>query len=593
MKKAVLPAKVADISAIASFEKKVVLRWTSVGGDEYRIHWAVKPIVEPTFKLAGFDIPYPDTNRAHAVNIYRSHAIDAPVKPKTAGAIEEVVLGPFPDSVVGKKIYFDVQAVNIVSEVDMARSPLSNTDSIVLNGSALAAGPVFTIDAQNKSGLAPLTTHFTCTVSSGTAASYTWYFGDGTTAATQNPQHVYDNAGDFKVVCVVKDGSGNATSHLLVVSATPHLAITNAVAMGPSEAYVVLNGKLKAEGSSPVVVSLIDKTTGAVLPVTAVKQETNSGCILSFTTAGLVEGDAYEVTLNNMKADVEVTPSADASSFIFTASFKPNRYSVRKINMSDGGYEVTGWEDCHSWDGDYGFNQPTWNCLASWGMGTSRSSALDSLKGSGLGTNLYGDSWFRLRVCDEIKNYRLSITSGALAWAPATVTLKVDDSLVWDSVKCNRSYGGDSGFVYLDAVPWRIENGFLNLTYTELCYMKVEPVTNFTDIAFNIAVEKGCETILSAGLLPNYPNPFNPVTTIVFGTGRANAATLGSAHLRLYDIKGRLVKDLTPGRLAANRLYRVVWEGRDGFGRSVASGVYVVKLTLGNRMFTRKILMIK
>lgn len=69
---------------------------------------------------------------------------------------------------------------------------------------------------------------------------------------------------------------------------------------------------------------------------------------------------------------------------------------------------------------------------------------------------------------------------------------------------------------------------------------------------------------------PNHPNPFNPRTTLAFDLPAAAA----HVRLRLYDLHGRLVVSLIDGPLPAGR-HGVVWNGADGAGRAVASGVYV------------------
>lgn len=70
----------------------------------------------------------------------------------------------------------------------------------------------------------------------------------------------------------------------------------------------------------------------------------------------------------------------------------------------------------------------------------------------------------------------------------------------------------------------------------------------------------------------NVPNPFNPATTVRFHLGQAADVRLG-----VYDLAGRLVKNLVAGFLDAGD-HQVRWEGTDGAGRSVASGTYFVRL---------------
>ena len=90
-------------------------------------------------------------------------------------------------------------------------------------------------------------------------------------------------------------------------------------------------------------------------------------------------------------------------------------------------------------------------------------------------------------------------------------------------------------------------------------------------------------------LLPNafklyepFPNPFNPMATIRFSVGTADLLSL-----RVFDITGRLVETLVNGVLQPGE-HVVVWNAA-----WLASGVYFVKLTSGQKSQTRKILLIK
>ena len=83
---------------------------------------------------------------------------------------------------------------------------------------------------------------------------------------------------------------------------------------------------------------------------------------------------------------------------------------------------------------------------------------------------------------------------------------------------------------------------------------------------------------------PNYPNPFNPHTAIPF-----TLAAAGAVRLRVYDLRGRLVRTLWDGPLAAGA-HRLDWDGRNAAGRPVASGVYLYRLEAGGQVHSRKLL---
>ncbi len=88
-------------------------------------------------------------------------------------------------------------------------------------------------------------------------------------------------------------------------------------------------------------------------------------------------------------------------------------------------------------------------------------------------------------------------------------------------------------------------------------------------------------------LAPAVPNPFNPATKIAFDLPRASLV-----RLKIYDVRGLLVATLLEEKLAAGR-HSVIWNGRDGRGRQVASGVYFSRIRAGDWRATRRMTLLK
>ncbi|MBN1165024.1 MAG: T9SS type A sorting domain-containing protein [Candidatus Krumholzibacteriota bacterium] len=88
-------------------------------------------------------------------------------------------------------------------------------------------------------------------------------------------------------------------------------------------------------------------------------------------------------------------------------------------------------------------------------------------------------------------------------------------------------------------------------------------------------------------LEPNYPNPFNPLTTIAYTIPRRSPVTLD-----IFDISGRRITRLVDQVQKAGR-YREEWNGFNQESRPVASGIYFYKLTAGKSSITRKMVLIK
>jgi hypothetical protein len=83
-------------------------------------------------------------------------------------------------------------------------------------------------------------------------------------------------------------------------------------------------------------------------------------------------------------------------------------------------------------------------------------------------------------------------------------------------------------------------------------------------------------------LHPNYPNPFNPTTYIVFDTGQ-----LAAVHLEIFDIVGNRIRTLVDDMLPAGQ-HHLQWDGRDAGGRFVVSGIYFYRLKVDHSSQTRK-----
>jgi len=88
-------------------------------------------------------------------------------------------------------------------------------------------------------------------------------------------------------------------------------------------------------------------------------------------------------------------------------------------------------------------------------------------------------------------------------------------------------------------------------------------------------------------LYPNYPNPFNPATTI-----RYELPKVSKVQLVIYDIYGREVVTLVNKTMSAGPHF-VRWKGTDGYGRDLASGVYICRFRAGDFTSSRKLLLIK
>ncbi len=93
-------------------------------------------------------------------------------------------------------------------------------------------------------------------------------------------------------------------------------------------------------------------------------------------------------------------------------------------------------------------------------------------------------------------------------------------------------------------------------------------------------------------LRQNFPNPFNPVTTITCDVPRGGSPS--PVRLVVFDVRGRAVRTLIGGddTIEPGR-HRVVWDGRDDGGAAVPSGIYLYQLAVDGRSFARKMLLLR
>ena len=93
-------------------------------------------------------------------------------------------------------------------------------------------------------------------------------------------------------------------------------------------------------------------------------------------------------------------------------------------------------------------------------------------------------------------------------------------------------------------------------------------------------------------LLANYPNPFNPETWIPY-----HLTNDSNVQISIYDINGALVRQLDLGHQRAgyytDRSHAAYWDGRNGFGERVATGIYFYQLQADDMSLLRKMVILK
>jgi len=108
----------------------------------------------------------------------------------------------------------------------------------------------------------------------------------------------------------------------------------------------------------------------------------------------------------------------------------------------------------------------------------------------------------------------------------------------------------------------------------------VSKVTDITNASL-----RALPTVYS--LSKNFPNPFNPTTTIEY-----QIPASGSVDMIIYNMTGQKVRTLVNEAKSAG-FYKVVWDGKNDMGESVASGLYFYKLVSGNFNKIEKMTLVK
>jgi hypothetical protein len=92
---------------------------------------------------------------------------------------------------------------------------------------------------------------------------------------------------------------------------------------------------------------------------------------------------------------------------------------------------------------------------------------------------------------------------------------------------------------------------------------------------------------LNTKLLENYPNPFNPTTTISF---TLSADDVGKTKLEIYNLKGQKIRHYS----IENNQSSIIWNGTDQTGKQVSSGIYFYRLISdGKHIASKKMLLLK
>lgn len=118
-------------------------------------------------------------------------------------------------------------------------------------------------------------------------------------------------------------------------------------------------------------------------------------------------------------------------------------------------------------------------------------------------------------------------------------------------------------------------------------YSNYSSIGNFKTDDNVTAIENEKELPEEFSLVQNYPNPFNPTTTINYSLPQASYVTI-----KIYNMLGQEVNTLVNQDLRAGR-HSVIWRGDDNYGNKIASGTYIYRITAGDFVQAKKMILLK
>ncbi len=176
---------------------------------------------------------------------------------------------------------------------------------------------------------------------------------------------------------------------------------------------------------------------------------------------------------------------------------------------------------------------------------------------------------------------------------PARVEISQDGNSwqeIWQKSGCWDSWRKE----YVPLSDYGGQNLFLRFRLSD-----VSSVVDLTDPGWsidNIAIISGTATPVHDGvnevypasaLFPNFPNPFNPETTISY-----SLSVQTSVRLSIFNLKGQLVRSLVNGEQPSGN-HHVRWDGTDDHGKAVCSGIYLYSLVTPGFKRSHKMVLMK
>ena len=222
--------------------------------------------------------------------------------------------------------------------------------------------------------------------------------------------------------------------------------------------------------------------------------------------------------------------------------------------------------------------------------------ANDGDEGTVWGTKDEGnEEWLRVDLETSQTVGRAIVKWSGSRFAPDYELQVSDDDVNWTTVYATDA--GDEGedeFEFAQTTARYVRLFVLSFNSGAVAVMELEvysgPVLGKQSAVSNepSSVDSSQPTVDSFALHQNYPNPFNPETTIRFALPKNEIV-----RLTIYNAAGQAVRTLLPGVELDVGEHNYRWDGRDGYNRDVASGIYFIRIAAGQFSAVRKAMLVR
>ena len=199
--------------------------------------------------------------------------------------------------------------------------------------------------------------------------------------------------------------------------------------------------------------------------------------------------------------------------------------------------------------------------------------------------------------------------TGSAAWARQWKNLDTPENGVYFEVRCENSPpASGTGHAWFDDIafvewePWTSFGGGEDVpspnNFRFVQVRSVDAGPSPVTVAYRETVYDAIPTEVGdhppapprTARIRNFPNPFNPRTTIELTTPGSGPVPV---TVDIFDVRGRRVSRLFAGDLPGGMKSAVTWNGRDDAGRAAASGVYFARVKIGGDTIRKKMVLIR